>query len=61
MFSVFKAEHTSFKGPTFKLHVMEEEEGGATGFLLYIVAKQALDFHRYTYWLVYINKKFLLT
>ena len=34
MFNVSKAEHTSYKDPTLKLHVMEEEEGGgATGFL----------------------------
>ena len=28
MFSVSKAEHASFMGPTFKLHVMDEGGGG---------------------------------
>ena len=45
MFSVSKAEHASFMGPTFKLHVMDEGGGGgATGFLCLYMAKQAVEF-----------------
>ena len=48
MFSVSKAEHASSKGPTLKLHVMEDGGGGgggggATG-LACLVAKQAVEF-----------------
>ena len=48
VFSVSKAEHASSTPPTLRLHVMEEEGGGANRLPVY-VAKQAVKFTQCLY------------